>query len=221
VDDESQEPPIKIGLLGATGGVGGHFLQLVLDRGHEVHALARTPSKLPPQPNLHVYGGDATDLEAVAQLVSLTDVLVCCVGNSIDSKTYIMEATAEAILAANPGRVLAISSLGMNGTSPAVKGLLTMIVGQKPLADLEAFDRTIREGTFESIVVRPTALKDGPGLGRYRATEDGGIEMTEMSKADVALFLADNLTKDTWSGKGVQLYAAATGSMFCCSTHFC
>ena len=83
---------------------------------------------------------------------------------------------------------------------------------------MEAFDRIIREGPFESIVVRPATLQDGPGVGRYLATEDGGLALTSISRADVALFLADNLTKMTWVKRGVQLYAAGAGSLLCSCT---
>ena len=37
---------MKVGLLGITGGVGGIFAKLALDKGHEIIALARTPSKV-------------------------------------------------------------------------------------------------------------------------------------------------------------------------------
>lgn len=37
---------MKIALLGATGAVGGHFLNKALAAGYEVKALVRTPEKL-------------------------------------------------------------------------------------------------------------------------------------------------------------------------------
>ena len=85
---------------------------------------------------------------------------------------------------------------------------------------MEAFDRIIREGPFESIVVRPASLKDtiGPAVGMYAATEDSGPALFPISRADVALFLADNLTKMTWVKRGVQLYAAGAGSLLCSCT---
>ena len=41
---------MRIALLGATGAVGGHFLNKALAAGHEVRALVRSPAKLPERP---------------------------------------------------------------------------------------------------------------------------------------------------------------------------
>ena len=38
---------LRLAILGATGGIGGHLLTWALDAGHPVHALARSPQALP------------------------------------------------------------------------------------------------------------------------------------------------------------------------------
>lgn len=38
--------PMRIAVLGATGGVGTHVVRLALEQGHTVVALARDPSKI-------------------------------------------------------------------------------------------------------------------------------------------------------------------------------
>ena len=38
--------PMRIAVLGATGGVGAHVVRLALEQGHTVVALARDPSKI-------------------------------------------------------------------------------------------------------------------------------------------------------------------------------
>jgi hypothetical protein len=56
---------MKIVLLGATGGVGGHFLNKALAAGHQVNALVRTPSKLAERPNLTITKGDVANPDEV------------------------------------------------------------------------------------------------------------------------------------------------------------
>jgi uncharacterized protein YbjT (DUF2867 family) len=43
---------MRITLLGATGGIGGHLLAWALSEGHDVHALARRPERLARPPEL-------------------------------------------------------------------------------------------------------------------------------------------------------------------------
>jgi uncharacterized protein YbjT (DUF2867 family) len=68
---------MRLALLGATGGVGGHVLDWALDAGHTVHALARPPGALSlagqslagqsRAAGLTVTAGDALDPVAVAE----------------------------------------------------------------------------------------------------------------------------------------------------------
>ena len=47
-EEEAQacSTPMRIAVLGATGGVGAHVVRLALEQGHTVVALARDPSKI-------------------------------------------------------------------------------------------------------------------------------------------------------------------------------
>ena len=56
-------------------------------------------------------------------------------------------------------------------------------------------------------LVRPAALGDKPGTGKYLATEETGASLSEIARDDVALFLADALQAEHWERKALQLYA--------------
>lgn len=198
-----EEKVRKIGVLGATGGVGSAFVKFALNRGHDVRAMCRTPSKMSEHANLEVIKGDSVSAEDVAKLVDGVDCVVCAVGNE---KHRIMEKTAANILAANPKRVIFITSLGMGGSSPTIRTILGLIVGFAQIHDCEAADTLIRGATCPWTVVRPTALSTEPGVGKYLATEKGGIGIRTLSKEDVALFMADSIEDTEWIGKAVQLY---------------
>lgn len=127
---------ISVALLGATGKVGGLYLNLALEAGFEVSALARDPAKLHPREGLTAIKGDSTEPSDVAAFIADVDVLVSCVGNSKDS--YIMESTARNVLGAarartTPPKVVFITSLGCSSTSWTIKMISILLGGKKRL----------------------------------------------------------------------------------------
>ena len=205
-----------IAVLGGTGKMGRLFVQQALDAGHSVHALDRRPGRKGAleHPNLETVVGDATRLDDVTALVAGTDVVVSCLGNVGD--LLIMDKAAETILAAAAAqprvpRCMFISSVGCGGTSWIIKQVLTLMGGRAGFADYEAADRRIRQqSAIPSVLVRPYALTDKPGRGRYHATgNQNATFLRSISRADVARFLLDAVTDTRWDGRpGVQLGGA-------------
>lgn len=164
---------MKVGLFGITGGVGGIFARLALDAGHDIVALARTPSKVTLRhAKLAIIQGDVTNGDDVAKVVQGADVVISCVGQPPRAKTHYMELTASNILSNNPGqaKVILISSLGLCGSAPSIKCILSLIAGRGNIQDAEAADRLGCAATCPWVVVRPAGLSDAPGTGKYLAT---------------------------------------------------
>lgn len=68
---------MKIALIGATGFVGTHLLEEALQRGHEVTAIVRDPSKIGnPHEKLTVVKGDITKVDELAEQLKGHDVIV-------------------------------------------------------------------------------------------------------------------------------------------------
>ncbi len=67
---------MKVALIGATGFVGAALLKELLDRGHEVTAIARHIEKLPANEHLHPKKGDVMDPAQVAELVKGHDAVI-------------------------------------------------------------------------------------------------------------------------------------------------
>jgi putative NADH-flavin reductase len=68
---------MKVALIGATGFVGTAILRELIDRGHEVTAIARHPEKLAiKSPLIHAVAADVMDKDQVATAVKGNDVVV-------------------------------------------------------------------------------------------------------------------------------------------------
>lgn len=197
---------MKIALLSATGAVGGHFLNKALAAGYEVKALVRTLEKLRKNISLSVLKGDITNPMDVAKLISGADVVVSCLGNV--KGVLIMEKAAEAILQttaeqSNPSKCLFLNSIGCGGTSWIVKQMLQIIGRRSSFADYELADARIsREEKLPYVLVRPAALKEKPGNGKYRVFRGDGTFARPITKEDVAEFLLDAISSNQWDGLG-------------------
>lgn len=71
---------MRLFLLGATGRIGGHALDLALAAGHEVTAFVRSPRKLAPRPRLTVVAGDPFDAAALAAALPGHDAVLSALG---------------------------------------------------------------------------------------------------------------------------------------------
>lgn len=71
-----------IALFGATGRVGGRFLDCALADGHSVRALVRDATKLAPRTGLEIMQGDVLDAATVAEAIAGTDAVVSGLGGA-------------------------------------------------------------------------------------------------------------------------------------------
>jgi uncharacterized protein len=77
---------LKIIVYGSTGRVGSRVVSEALNRGHQVAAVSRDPSRVKQQhPNLTAVQGDILDKESVGELVAGQDVIVVSVRGSADN----------------------------------------------------------------------------------------------------------------------------------------
>lgn len=197
---------MKIALFGATGSVGGYFLNKALAAGHDVTALVLSPEKLGAQLNLSAVKGDVTNVSDVQNVIDQADIVVSCLGNV--KGAMIMEKASEAILQVaaarpNPPKCLFVSSIGCGGSSWVVLQLLRLINGRAGFADYERADARIAgETNVPYVLIRPAALKEKPGNGKYRVFRGDGTFARPMAKEDVAAFLFDAIGSDQWDGTG-------------------
>jgi putative NADH-flavin reductase len=195
--------PQRLAILGATGGIGGHLLSWAVDAGYPVHVLARRPEAVPGRPGVTITQGDATDPEAVADVVASADAVLSALGPR-GAKTPDLLASAASVVTQvmvkhGVQRLICVSAAGAFITedpqaNPVVKTILPRIFARS-FADVREMERVVRASTLDWTLVRPTRLVDGPGRGEYRIRDRYPAPgLTKIARADVAQFMTGALT---------------------------
>ena len=113
-------PALRILVTGATGYIGGRLAPLLIDAGHRVRVLARTPDKLRDVPwagDVEIVRGDLTDPQSLAVACQDVDVLYYLVhsmggrGEFIDTERAEAENVAAAARAAGVRRIVYLGGL--------------------------------------------------------------------------------------------------------------
>lgn len=200
---------MHIALIGATGFVGSAILPELLSRGHQVTALARTPSRLSPHTSLRVVAADVLDAAQVARAVAGHDAVISAY-NPGWSEPEIYElflhgsqAIVEGVKQAGVKRLLVVGGAGSLYVAP---GLQLVDTPQFPaeykqgaLAARELLNRIKTEATLDwSFVSPPIGLATGARTGKYRLGADDllpgqGDQPAGISVPDLAVAIVDEI----------------------------
>ncbi|HEX7878867.1 MAG TPA: NAD(P)-dependent oxidoreductase [Candidatus Eisenbacteria bacterium] len=160
---------MKALVTGATGFIGGHLVEALLDRGHEVVALVRDPARLGPlrdHPRVTSTIGDITKPETINAASFDVDVVYHLAAalrarNDADYaaiNTRGTEAIARAVAAApSRPRLVYVSSLAAGGPSPGD----SVLVGTETPHPVSSYGRTKLAG---EAVIRKVLGKEHPWL---------------------------------------------------------
>lgn len=198
---------MRIAVFGATGGTGRQVVQQALAAGHQVAALARDPSRIAgADPNLTVAAGSVLDAAAVQQTLAGADAAVVSLGNTANNPDYVVSQGTQVILDAvgqlgGPRRLVVVSSIGVGDSKDQVSFAFKMLMStvlRKPMEDKERQEALVKASGLDWIIVRPGGLTDGPATGQYRAGVDPTITAGQVARADVAAFVLQQVTDDTY-----------------------
>ena len=194
---------MKIALIGATGFVGTAVLAELLQRGHDVTALVRHPSKVPALPHVQARALDAFDADAVATAVRGHDAVISAFNPGWDVPelyAQFMKGSAAidaGVAQAGVKRLLVVGGAGSLFVAPGVQMVDTpefashvpanVIPGAKAARDALTALRgnTALDWTFLS---PPALLAPGERTGRYRV---GGEQLLMAGEAPAGISVAD------------------------------
>lgn len=217
-------------LLGATGRNGHLILTHLLSHSHTITALVRTPSSLPPSPNLTLVPGSPlslTDIQTAFSAPRPPDAVIVALNprRVSDSPFAALHPDTPPFLIADSVRnvVTAIRSSGkttkvvvnsMQGSGPSraslnlpVRFMMDHTNMKHTLADHNAVDSLLRSEEAKGInwvLVRPPILTEGDALPVRVFPDDGrGTSwMPRITRASLAQFMVDAVERPDWDGQG-------------------
>ena len=198
---------MKVLVLGATGGTGRLIVRDAVVKGHSVVALVRSKARA-DLPGAELIEGDARNENILGRALDGCDAVVSALGTGIGFRkvSLLTEATRALVTAMTRGgvrRLVCISALGV-GDSRGHGGFVFDRLFQPLLLgpaykDKDRQEAAIRASSLDWVVVRPAMLTDEPTRGSVRAVTDlAGVNGGKIARADVARFVVDQLTTDTW-----------------------
>ena len=207
---------MKVIVFGGTGTIGRLVVEQAVEQDHEVTLLTRNPSLVgPPDPRVHVVEGDVFDARAIAPVIAGHDAVVVTLGGGRKGGVRARGTAAiiEAMRATGVRRLVVQSLIGVGDSREQLnffwKRLMFGLLLRGAYADHVEQERLTRASGLEWTIVRPGSFTDGPRTGSYRRGF-GPQEKTSLkvSRADVAEFVVEQLTDDTWLRKAPsQAYA--------------
>jgi putative NADH-flavin reductase len=202
--------PVRLLIVGSTGGTGRQLVAQALERGHEVTALARNPAALDiTHPRLRIVCGNVLDVASVDEAMRGQDAVISALGHKkfFPPNRILSEGTrnlVRAMEAQGVGRLVCETSLGLGNAAGRMGLGYTLFVIPVILPsyfwDKTRQERVVAESRVNWIMVRPGALTNGARRGQYRHGWNIGsfLWTVRISRADVADFMLNQLTDDTY-----------------------
>lgn len=207
---------MKIAVFGATGIVGKAVVNEALKKGHEVTILTRNAGKVTTRhERLHVVEGNVTDRNVVRTVLKGQEAVIQTlgIGGKGDGKPTSIVSEANKIILAemepmSVKRLIAISVVGAGDSLTFLPWLyrklalpLFMKWFQAIIDDKNRMELTIKKSRLDWIIVRCTTVKERPATGKVNATLDGKRLKFSISAADMAAFIVNQLTDNSFLKK--------------------
>lgn len=193
---------MRLLIFGATGTVGRQLVAQALDKGHEVTAFVRTPSKLSGENSgLKIVRGDVLDLEAVERAMPGHDGVLIALGAGAMGRirTDGTKNVIQAMRKHGVRRLICLSSLGVGDSRGNLnffwKYVMFGLLLRRAYADHVAQEAAVKESGLDWTVVRPAAYTDDGITKQYQHGFSPTTEKLELkiSRADVAHFMLEQL----------------------------
>lgn len=198
---------MKALVFGATGSVGRHVVERGLARGYEVTAFVRDPAGLGLEHGgLTVVRGDVLDPASVEEAVRGHEAVLCSIGAGRKGVVR-SEGTRNIVRAMQEmgvRRLVCQTTLGAGESSGNLdffwRRVMFGFLLRDAFADHERQEAHVRGSRLDWTIVRPAAFTDGGPTGAYRhgfPPDKRGLKL-KISRADVADFMLDQLTGDSY-----------------------
>lgn len=204
---------MKIVVFGATGIVGKAVVSEALRKGHEVTVLTRNAEKVTIRhEHLHIVEGDVMDRSVVRNVLKGQEAVIQTLGiggkGNGQPTRFVSEANRlimEEMKRMNVKRLVAISVIGAGDSLLFLPWAYRKIVlplfmrwFQAIIDDKNRMEPMIKKSGLDWIIVRCTTVKERPATGKTNATLDGKGLKFSISSADMAAFIVNQLTDNSF-----------------------
>ena len=203
---------MKIVVFGASRGVGRKIVEQALQAGHTVTAFVRTPSHFISQhPNLIIFQGDSMDARAVNDAIAGQDTVISTLGPTRPLIPGMMEISARNIVNAmkknGVRRLISTTGAGLRQPEDQLKladhviSILLNLLAKSVVQDSAANVKVIQASDLDWTIVRFPRLMDGDYTGKYHLGYVSQDSSTQLSRADAAAAVLQELTDKKWLRK--------------------
>lgn len=219
---------MRLTIVAATGGIGGHLLDQALAAGNDVTAAVRSPDKLGSRvPTVAVDLADP-DPAALESAVKGSDAVLSALGPRNKTEWGILESGTEAIVDAmtrvDARRLLVVSGAGVSVVPTPSRpepprrepgaGFLNRYINT-PLAglvlgehfvDVAMMEDVLRRSELDWTAVRAPLLTDRPVTGTYRTAYEHNVPNSfRIGRPDVAHFMLEAVDRTDTFGHAISV----------------
>ena len=198
----------RIAVLGGSGRLGRLLLEKAVDAGHEVNALARNPSRIPPRSGVNVIAGDGANAADVAGTIAGTEAVLMTLGHARGSPKDILARSAENVIGAmrehGVSRLVNVTAVVFvrGPDEPTllpfrVTGTVFRVVTRSVVLDSRRQAEAIERSGLDWTLVRAPKLTERPEEG-YRVSLRADECSPLVTRGDVAAFMLDQLGDRTY-----------------------
>jgi putative NADH-flavin reductase len=195
---------MKVVLYGATGRAGSRILNELLQRGHQVTAVARDVSKLPA--GVESEQDDLKDIDRIATIISGADAVVSAYGPPPEDTDQLLGVTERLIAAAKKAGNIRLIVVGGAGSLEVAPGVSLLASGHLPPAWIPiatSHDKALKllqDSDIDWTYFSPAAFfEPGARTGKFRLGTNSLISdekgESRISMEDYAIALVDELEK--------------------------
>jgi uncharacterized protein YbjT (DUF2867 family) len=200
---------VRVLILGATGGTGREIVREAQLQGHSVTALVRSRTKAADLAGADLVEGGARDEQALSRALEGCSGVISSLGTPVSPfrQVTLLSVATRALVKVmenrNVRRLVCITGLGA-GDSRGHGGVLFdklffPLLLRKVYEDKNRQEDIVGDSKLDWVLVRPTVLNDKPAKGSVRALTDlANFNGGTVSRGDVAKFVVQQLTDDTW-----------------------
>lgn len=179
----------KVLVLGASGQIAAHAIDMLAEQGAELTLFARNPRRIRRVPDgARVVQGDVTDRAALAEAVRGQDVVYANLAGDIDQQARVL---VEVMDAEGVRRLIFVTALGIYDEVPGAFGKWNQSMIGGALPAYAAAAEAIEASDLDYTILRPAWLSDGDEIDYETTERDEPFKGTTVSRKSVAALVAD------------------------------